>query len=96
MTPDYKFDIEALPLNWYYYSQRLKESAELIIKYSTNEINRFPYLKSGKTLSEIFFLNYPGRVQDCFIFNHKQAAIRISPFFKFYYETILLFIDCNA
>ncbi|MFQ6599830.1 hypothetical protein [Flavobacterium sp. C3NV] len=55
---DYKFDIEALPLNWYYFGDRLKDTAELIIKHSTYEVNRFPYFNAGKTLSDQFFLNY--------------------------------------
>ena len=55
MDKKYKFDIEALPLHWYYYSSRLKETAEIIIQHSTSEINRFPYITNGKTLSDQFF-----------------------------------------
>ncbi|MGZ5284834.1 MAG: hypothetical protein ACXWB4_04210 [Kaistella sp.] len=58
MDKKYKFDIEALPLHWYYYSSRLKETAEIIIQNSTSEINRFPYITNGKTLSDQFFLNF--------------------------------------
>ena len=58
MDKNYKFDIEALPLNWYNYSFRLKDSAEIIIKNSLFENNRFPYFDNCKVLNDQYFLNF--------------------------------------
>jgi hypothetical protein len=67
MDKKHKFDIESLPLNWYYYSSRLKETAEIIIQNSTTEINRFPYFTNGKTLSDQFFLNFGFSIENAII-----------------------------
>lgn len=60
----YTFELEASPYSWMLYAQDLHEAANIIIKHSGYETNRFPQLDTGASLENAFFLNFGFSVEN--------------------------------